>query len=439
MLLARVISICMMSCLVAGVFGCASVDARASTNVTVRLWDQKVAEAYRASFDKFEALHPEIRVDVRVVPWSDYWTLLRTDIASGAVDDIFWVNAANYRPYADSGDLVDISEALPADAESAWTPQVVAQYTHGGRLWGVPQLTDPGIGILYNANHLREAGLSPEALNALYWDPRSKGDSLRAIAKTLTLDINGLNPESVGFDPSKVRQWGYSASNDLNAILLQFLGSNGASWQQGDSFTFDTSAGREALQYVVDLIAVEGVAPPASDTNPPTGNDAALRLFLEGRLALFQTGAYNLANVQESVAFDWGVAEIPVGPLGAISVTNGVVAAGWAGTEHPTAQREVLGWLGSVEGSKPIGSHGAALPAVLGAQSEYFEYWRSNGVDISPMLDVLGNGSIQAPRGNRYAAAEEAYRPIFNQIFLGDLTVSAGLRAAQAAANDAIE
>ncbi|MDT0183942.1 sugar ABC transporter substrate-binding protein [Microbacterium sp. ARD31] len=416
--------------------GCAAGSQ--TPTISFRLWDPQVADAYRQSFAEFTA-RTGIDVDIVVIPWADYWTQLRADVASGTVDDVFWTNAANFAMYAESDHLIDIRELLSPAAEEAWEPDVVAQYTLDGGLWGVPQLTDPGIGIIYNADLLAAAGVSVREVEALAWDPTTTEDTLRSVATRLTADVDGRTPDDAGFDATSVAHYGYNASNDLNAIILQFLGSNDAAWQIGDRFAFDSEAGRESIQYVVNLINDYNVAPPASDTNPPTGGDRARDLFLQGRLALFQTGAYNLANVVESADFEWGIAPLPAGPAGAISVTNGVVAAASADSDDPDSQRRLLEWIASPEGSREIGADGSGLPAVTAAQSAYFEYWRSKGVDISPMLDVLENGTIQAPSGARYSAAETAYRPILNEVFVGRVGVDIGLRDAQAAANAALD
>ncbi|MFP3670653.1 hypothetical protein SB717_36830, partial [Priestia sp. SIMBA_032] len=86
-------------------------------------------------------------------------------------------------------------------------------------------------------------------------------------------------------------------ANDLNAIYINYLGSNGAALQKGNRFVFDSSQGVQAFQYVVDLIEKYHVAPSAADTN--TNGDFSRDQFTQGRLALFQTGSYNLANVEQ--------------------------------------------------------------------------------------------------------------------------------------------
>src|SRR3954451_24602275 len=73
------------------------------TTVTVRLWDEQVADAYDQSFDEFTQQNPDIHVQVNVVPWKDYFTRLPLDVAGGTIDDVYWLNAANFGALADQG------------------------------------------------------------------------------------------------------------------------------------------------------------------------------------------------------------------------------------------------------------------------------------------------------------------------------------------------
>src|SRR6185437_15441994 len=95
--------------------------------------------------------------------------------------------------------------------------------------------------------------------------------------------------------------------------------------------------------------------------------------FLAGRMALFQSGTYNLAPVARDARFRWGVAMMPSGPIGRVSVTNGIAAAGNSATKHPEAVRQVLAWMGSRRGNEYLGAKGSAIPAVLAAQPVYNE------------------------------------------------------------------
>lgn len=417
--------------------GTESTDTEGDATVSLRLWDDQAAAAYEAAIPAFEDANPGITIDVEVVPWGDYWTTLRNDIASGTAPDIFWTNSNNFVDYVEAGALLNIDEALGADASDAWVSTVVDQFTVDGTLWGVPQLTDPGIGVFYNQDLLDAAGVTLEQVESLTWDPSGANDTLIDVASALTLDGAGNTPADAGFDPLTLTQFGYSAAYDFQAIWSAYLGSNGASFQDGDLLAFDSPEGIEATQYIVDLINTHHVAPSAADTND--NGDFNLQQFLQGNLALFQTGAYNLANISQGADFTWGIAPLPAGPEGAISVTNGIIAAGNAESEHPDAQQLVLEWLGSEEGGTALAAEGAVLPAVVSAQDAYFSYWEAQGVDVSPLIDVLENGTSDAPHGARIGDAFTAFGPILTEVFLGRLDVAEGLAQAQHAGNEAIE
>ena len=412
------VAVVVVAMLLAGVAVLLSRDSEPSgrTVVTVRLWDPEVAAAYRKSFTEFSRRHPGIEVRVNVVAYSTYFTALRADVAGGSGDDIFWISNAYFAPYADSGRLLEVTP------QRDWEPSVVQQFTRNDRLWGVPQLTDAGIALYYNADLLAAAGVTPAELNTVRWSPDDAVDTLRPLLKRLTRDP---------------RRWAYNAGNDLQGIYLDYVGSAGGTFSVGDRFAFDNPPAAAAFRYLVRLINVDKVAPPASDTND--NGDFSRNMFLQGRLALFQSGTYNLAQIAANAHFHWGVAMLPAGPAGRVSVTNGIAAAGNSASKHPDAVRDVLAWMGSVEGNAYLGASGAAVPAVLPAQRAYFSYWAAKGVDVTPFFDVLRGPRIPAPGGAGFAAGFDALKPYFDEMFLGRLDVATALAQGQAAANTAAE
>ncbi|MCW4459127.1 sugar ABC transporter substrate-binding protein [Microbacterium sp. MPKO10] len=419
---------------------CAASDTTeaSTTTVSFRLWDETVAQAYEASFDEFEKQNPNITVNINVVPWGDYWTKLRTDVAGGTMDDVFWINNSYYGAYVDSGNLMDVGAVMGASAAEAWEPSVVDQFTRNDTLWGVPQLYDAGIAVYYNADLLEKAGVDPEALDDLTWDPEEpKNDTYLAMAKKLTIDANGKTAETEAFDEKNIAQYGTNLAYDLQAVLLPFIGSNGGHFQDGDEFAFADDKSAQAIDYLVKAINKQHVAPSAADTNDD--GDFSLNTFTQGKMALFQSGLYNLKNVSQNADFGWGVAMLPAGPEGRVSVTNGIVAAGNAASENKDAVKKVLGWLGSEEGNAYLGVDGAAVPGVVAAQDTYFDFWKKKDVDVSPFFDVVSDGkTIPAPTGPNYSKGFEQYDPIFKEIFAGTVKPLDGLEQAQAAANGAI-
>jgi len=390
-------------------------DHTGKTVVTVRLWDREAAAAYAESFTEFTKMHPGIEVRTNVVAYASYFDTLRTDVAGGGADDIFWINNAHFAEYADNARLMSI---LPSPD---WDQSAVEQFTRNGALWGVPQLTDAGIALYYNADLLAADGVDPGILDALTWNPDPARDTLRPLLKRLT---HG-------------RQWGYNAANDIQAINLNYIGSAGGEFAANDRFSFDNPAAIMAFTYLVDLINLDRVSPPASDTND--NGDFSRNQFLSGRMALFQSGTYNLAQIADQAGFRWGVSMLPAGPAGRVSVTNSIVAAGNAASRNAAATREVLTWLGSTRGNEFLGRRGAAIPAVLPAQKVYFDYWNARGVDVTPFFTVLDGPRIPAPGGAGFAAGYQALTPYFDEMFLNRMPVTDALSKAQRAANAAAQ
>lgn len=406
------------------------------TTVTVRVWDDTVAAGYEQAFETFERDNPDIDVEVDVVPYDQYFDSLAADVDAGTADDIFWLNSSNYTGYADDGQLLDIDRVLGTTARAAWSPAVVDQFTtEDGHLWGVPQLSDGGIALYYNADLLEAAGIDPAVLDDLSWAPGGgEGDTLLPVLEALTRDAAGHTAADPAFDGTPV-QYGYNAGNDLQAIWLDYLASAGGSLENEDSsaFVFDSEEARVAFQYLVDLVQVHRVAPPAASTNEHA--DFSRDQFTSGNMALFQSGLYNLSPIASTADFDWGVARMPAGPDGRVSVTNGIVAAGNAATPHRDDTAKVLAWLGSSDGARHIGAQGAAVPAVIGAQQVYFDYWEGEGVDVSPFFDVIDDGpTIAAPTGI-YGRTQSVIEPTFDDMFAGRLSVADALTKAQTDAN----
>ncbi|MFZ1383236.1 MAG: sugar ABC transporter substrate-binding protein [Scrofimicrobium sp.] len=405
-------------------------------SISFRLWDEQAAEAYETVLPKFEE-ETGISVDVEVIPWAEYWNSLRNDIASGDAPDVFWTNSSNYSDYAQAGKLVNIDELIPEDERGAWLQAAVDQYTIDGVLYGAPALADPGIAVYYNKALLDEAGVTVQDLEGLKWDPSAETDTLREIATKLTKDSDGNTPADAGFDQAKLKQFGYNAAYDLQAIYLNYLGSNGAVYQDKDGMmAFDSPEGIEAFQYIVDLINKYYVSPSAADTND--NGDFSRDQFLQGNMALFQSGSYNLANVLEGATFEWGLVQLPEGPDGRISVVNAIVAAGSADSTNTDAQKKFLEWISGPEGSSVLGETGTALPANTDVQSTWEDFWADQGVDVSAMVEVMTNGSIEAPFGANIQAGMEAQGASMKEMFLGRVPVAEGLAAAQEAANAAM-
>lgn len=392
-------------------------DGSGRTVVGLRIWDESFVPVYRASLAEFERANPDVEVRITVVPWASYQQKLRLDVAGSTADDLFWTNL--YEDYADAGRLIDIGAALVPEAARSWDPSAVLRYTRGGKLWAVPQFVDAGTAVYYNRELLAAAHVDPAELTAVRWSP-SDDDTFRPLLRKL----------------AAASPWAYNAGHDFQSIELPFLGSAGAAFQDDrDRFVFDSPQGVSAFAYLVRLIA-DGLAPAPADTN--TNPEFAKNAFLQGKLALLQSGTFNLAQISQQARFEWGVALLPEGPTGRVSTNNAIGVAGNAATRHPDAVRRVLAWLGSGAGNRHLAENGATIPAVVAEQQRYRDYWRGKGIDVSPFFDVLRGPRISSGGGPGFPAALRAVEPLLAEMYLGRIPVPEALSRARTAAEAAV-
>ena len=137
--------------------GCSSSGGQdGPTTLNYTIWDQNQEPALREVADEFEALNPNVDVEITVIPSKDYWTKIQTQMSAGTGPDVFWVNGPNFQLYASNGQLAPLDDT---GIETGDYPEsLVDLYTYDGSLYGAPKDFDT-IGVYYNKALFDEAGL----------------------------------------------------------------------------------------------------------------------------------------------------------------------------------------------------------------------------------------------------------------------------------------
>lgn len=143
------------------VSGCGTTDENAdtggTTTLTFRIWDtaqkdgmEKIAQAYMEK-------NPNIKIEVQVTSWDEYWTKLEAGVTSGTAPDIFWMHPNEILEYADAGILADCSSIVD---ESHYSDNSINLASGSdGTLYGVPKDKDT-VGLVYNKELFDAAGVS---------------------------------------------------------------------------------------------------------------------------------------------------------------------------------------------------------------------------------------------------------------------------------------
>lgn len=426
----------------AGLAACGGSGSSGSSsgvvNLTYALWDQNEEVGYKQSIAQFMKLHPNIHVTIEQTPWASYWQKLDTEFAAGNAPDVFWDHLAYFPQFVQQGELMNLSPLIKQNNVdmSQYYPNLVKEWTYNNNVYGLPKDWDT-IAILYNKQIFQKAGIA--APTSMTWNPTDGGTFLQ-IAQKLTVDKNGKHPGDAGFDASHINQYGFVSENNSQEGFWNFIAMNGGSFLDktfGQNFQFNQPQSVQALQFLVDLINKYHVSPPASETNNNGG--VAEQLFEGGKAAMIAAGSWELSAVAQQMNQQWGVVELPAGPQGVMSVFNGLTDAIYAKTQHPQEAWELEQWLGSAQSEQIMGSGGYVWPGIQSQDQSFVQHWQSKGVDVSAYLKEAQGQTLLFPITFGYNEASIKINDIFNQMYLGQLSVPNATNQAVQQADQAVQ
>lgn len=304
--------------------------------------EQKVA-------DDFNAANPGIHLQFEGYPYADARNALAVQLGSGNGPDIvgpLGIGGAN----AFHGQWLDLQPLIDKnDFDMSVYPQsTVDLYNVGGEgQVGIPYAIYPSV-MFYKADLFKEAGLNepPHDWNADYTMPDGTvvpwdWDTVRKIAKILTVDENGKDATEEGFDPEKIVQWGLEPQRDD-------MRQTGAYWKAG---SFVGSDGKVQIPdawvtawkaFYEDIwtnhVSVDGPQFQNTDFNP-NGYP-----FFTGKVAMSPNYLWSLYGVADA-GDDWNMAATPSYQGQTTAAFNADTFRILKSSQHPDEAFKVLTYL----------------------------------------------------------------------------------------------
>jgi multiple sugar transport system substrate-binding protein len=397
-------------------------------------WDNNQLAALRGCADRFEAEYPTIRISIEQYGWNAYADYLDLSMLLDDAPDVFAVHRQHLPALAAAGALSNLAaltaEEAPRDLVAAQLQDV---WQRDGTVYGLARDWEVTV-LYYNADMLAAADISADELAAAEWNVADGGSFLRLLQR-LTRDAAGRDRQDPQFDPALTVQFGWLPPADSDAIgqiqWSSFAAGNGGP-PAGDGFydTVDERVG-EALQWYADLALQAQVAP---------GYDAILQrrsadLFLERAGAITIDGSWMIDYFAERADFTLGIAPLPRGPQGRMSMLSGSADAIWSGTEQPQAAWLWLRQLASAECAELLGAAAAVLPAQRAGTAAAAAALAERGLAIGALTAPLNErgGTQHYPISSRAAEIDAVVRPLLAEVMRGTLSAAAALEQAQAA------
>jgi multiple sugar transport system substrate-binding protein len=385
----------------------ASAPAEAVT-IKYAFWDANQQPAIEKQIAAFEAIHPNIKVQTEVTPWTDYWTKLQTALAGGAGPDVLWMNGPNFPVYAAAGAL----EQLNVDV-SAYPQSLVNLYTYSGSLYAVPKDFDT-IALYYNKALFDKAGVAYPTADWTW-------DDLRAAAKKLTITSNG-----------KVTQAGFAAIPSFQEVYFDLIAQNGGNPLSPDGLKSNLAdpAVCDALQF---LYSIQKDGSSLSAAEMQSNQWEVGNLFGAGKIAMDFGGSWRvLPFSQASPTID--VAPLPKGKQRA-TIIHGVGQAVWAGGPHKDAAKEFVTWLGTKDAQTIFANESANIPAMNGLQQKWVASVPT--MKLQTFLDELSYAVPLpvTPKGFEWVTAQDQ---VYQSVWLGTTPADQMCQKAAEAADAAL-
>ena len=361
--------------------------------------------------DDFNASHPGIHLQFEGFIYQSARDALSVQLGSGAGPDVvgpLGIGGAE----AFHGQWLDLQPLIDKNKfdMSQFPKSTVSLYSAGGEgQVGIPYAIYPSV-LFYKASLFKEAGLAepPHDWNAQYTMPDGKKvpwdyDTIRTIAKMLTVDKSGKDATEEGFDPENIAQWGFEPQRDD-------MRQTGAYWGAGSFMSSDGKTVQMPEPWVAawkhfyngiwtDHFSETGPQFQNADLNPDgypfcAGHTAMATNYL---WSLYCTG---------NAGDDWNMAATPAYKGKTTAAFNADTFRILKSSKNQDAAFEVLKYLLS---NKDLLSLYGGMPAV---ESEQDAFLQAKQADFKNPIDwnVAKQGVAFADVPNF-----ESYTPAYNQ------------------------
>lgn len=382
-----------------------------TVTLSYAIWDSGQEKGLRKLADEFESKNPNTKINIQVIGWNDYWTMLEAAATGGSLPDTFWMHSNEIHRYGSNGMLLSLNDYIKNSevVDLKNFPEGLNEiYNINDNQYAIPKDFDT-IGLWYNKKMFDEAQIP-------YPDETWNWDKLYEVSKKLT--------------KADGSQFGVLAPLHNQEGYYNFVYQNG-----GDIITYDKKSGYdnpktiEAMNYYFNL-SKEGLSPKIF-------NDKERAEALQnGQAAMGFFGSWNLGSFadNEYMAKNFDVTVLPSSNDGKrATIFNGLGNAISAKTEHPEEAWKWVEYLSSKEGQEKQGELGIAIPAYNGAD----DIWAKNNTTFNTkaFVDMLDYAQIR-PYSNSTAKWEDKATEILKKAYLQDMSAEEACKETAKMMND---
>lgn len=385
----------------------AQSDVSATLRVQAFGGDAELA-GINSAIGRFNAKYPNVTVEVSIDPistgWGDYVTKVLGQFTSGAPADIYGTAIETFQAFSSRNLFMPLDDFVAENTGfSDFAPSLFEQGSYKGVLNYIP-IGWNNIMINYNRDLFDKAGLAyPE--RGWTWE------QFRDTAKALTVrDASGT-----------VTQFGYEVPNQ-NFFVQPWFFSNGTGILNADwtaSNMLDPKVA-ETLQFLYDLIHVDGVS-------PIPGAEMMDNQFMAGQVAMINRGQWIVQNAKAN-GLNMDIAVPPQKEKEATIIGFGAYAIA-GNTPNADLAKALVLELTSEETQREQGERGGGVPGRKSAAStEAFLSFPPSAFLYYETLPF----TVPVPSPANFQEVEKIFIRHYTAMMSGQESIADGCKAADA-------
>jgi multiple sugar transport system permease protein len=308
----------------------------------------------------FEQAHPGIHVRIEPVV-DNYARKLLTMVAARLQPDVARMGIGEHIRFADRNALLPLDPFIARDPDvrlEDYFPNSVRFHSHHGKLYALPAALMPTGLVYYNKKIFREAGIPfPDGTWTWSYEPRPqlRDKCFTWVMQQLT-KREGRRTTQFGFAPAWPQLWFFTL---LNARGLK-------AWDSNENPTEMRATDPEVVDLMRFVAAtVKEYRWLPSQIEMTTQNTNVRDQFIQGRIAMYQSGPWEIKKFRDQMKDDWDIAVFPAYegmPLRTFG--EGYGTAIFSATKHPEEAWKFVKWISGPPGMTAFAKAGLDMPAL---------------------------------------------------------------------------
>lgn len=376
----------LFSVLLALVLALSCTAFAAVDHLDVKIWDNNQLAGLQEIADLWTE-QSGIKVNIEVVNWDNYWTLLYAGASGGTMPDVFWMHSNNAQMYMENDMLLDLTDYIAASEVvdlNNYYEGITALYSLNGRNYAVAKDHDT-IALLYNKAIFDQFGIA-------YPDETWTWETYKEVCEKITTESNG-----------EIYGGAVNTNNNQDSFynIIYDFGGYVISEDQKKSGWDDPNT-IKAFEFIATLLNTPDNPNSAWAPQQLVAENGKDRLFTNNKIAMDTEGSWMIRQFYDYEGSEnYGWAMLPYEDVNQngqcdegerVSIYNGLGWSAFSQTADPDACWSLIEWFSSYDMQMKQSELGVTMAGYKGCSDAFMNAFP--GMNIDAFLKMETDGTL---------------------------------------------